>query len=447
MRMDKASLKAGVCAAIDARSAELIYLGRQLQVTPELGYKEYETAALVTEAFDRLGLDYRTGLALTGVRADLAGAAAGPTVAVLGELDALLCHGHPDADPQTGATHNCGHHAQVAAMVGVGVGLLDAGAMAHLAGRVVLFAVPAEEYVELEYRSALREAGKIEFLGGKPELVRLGEFDDVDLAMLVHSMANVPARAFAVGGSMNGFLAKVVHFAGRAAHAGARPDLGVNALNAAALAIMGIHAQRETFREEDTIRVHFIMSKGGDLVNVVPDDVRLELFVRARSLESILETSGKVDRALQGGATMVGATVDIEDLPGYLPLVQDHRLADTFRQNAKTLIGIDGVWPGGHVTACTDMGDLSHLMPVIQPGGGGYEGLNHSVDFRVADEEMAYVLPAKAMAMTVVDLLYDDAQLGRSVVDEFEPKMTKAEYLAYLRGERRADACRSTDGR
>jgi amidohydrolase len=445
--MDKASLKARVCAAIDERSAELVDLGRQLQATPELGYKEFESAALVAQAFDRLSLAYREGLALTGIKAELAGASAGPGVAVLGELDALLCHGHPDADSQTGATHTCGHHAQVAAMVGVGIGLLDAGAMAQLAGRVILFAVPAEEYVELEYRSSLRNAGKIEFLGGKPELVRLGEFDDVDLAMLVHSMANVPARAFAVGGSMNGFLAKVVHFAGRAAHAGARPDLGANALNAAALAIMGIHAQRETFREEDTIRVHFIMSKGGDLVNVVPDDVRLELFVRARSLESIMETSGKVDRALQGGATMVGAAVDIEDLPGYLPLVQDRLLAETFRENAKALVGTDGVWPGGHVTACTDMGDLSHLMPVVQPGGGGYQGLNHSVDFRVADEEMAYVVPAKAMAMTVVDLLYEDAELGRRVVDEFEPKMTKAEYLAYLRGERTDVVQRSTAGR
>jgi amidohydrolase len=277
-------------------------------------------------------------------------------------------------------------------------------------------------------------------MGGKAELVRLGEFDDIDMAMLVHSMPDAPARVFAVGGSLNGFLAKMVQFQGVAAHAGARPDAGVNALNAAALAIMGIHAQRETFKAEDCLRVHFIMTKGGDLVNVVPNDVRLELFVRGRTLEAILETSTKVDRALRGAAMSVGAQVAIEDLPGYLPQVQDTTMTGLFTENAAQLVGAESVFPTPHISASTDMGDLSHLMPVIQPAGGGYTGANHTVDFEVADEEMAYVMPAKAMAMTVIDLLYGDATVAAELVDKHEAKMTKAEYLSYLRGESAEEA-------
>jgi amidohydrolase len=431
--VDKNTLKASVCDAIDDRAAEIVEIGTYLWEHPELGFRETRSAQKVAETFCSLGLDPTEGLALTGVRADLSGVMPGKTVAVLGEMDALMCHGHRAADPETGAVHNCGHNTQVAAMLGVAMGLVDARAMEHLAGQVALFAVPAEEYVELEYRQALRDSGEIGFLAGKPELIRLGAFDDVDLALLIHSMADAPERVFRVGGTMNGFLAKAIRFTGRPAHAGASPEEGINALNAAALAIMGIHAQRETFRDEDSLRVHFVMTRGGDMVNVVPHDVRLELFVRGRTLDSIVASATKVDRALKGGAAMVGAEVTIEDLPGYLPLVPAEPLADVFRENAVALVGADNVSRGGHVTACSDVGDLSHLMPVIQPAGGGYAGRNHTTDFRIVDEEMAYVIPAKAMAMTVVDLLYDGSALARQIDEGYQPKMDKQAYLAHQR--------------
>jgi amidohydrolase len=433
--MDKTTLKTRICQAIDDRAGEIIEIGKTLWEQPEVGFRETRSSQKVAETFRALGLEPIEGQALTGVRADLEGAGPGKTVAVLGELDALLCHRHPDADSETGAVHNCGHNAQIAAMLGVGMGLIDAGAMEHLDGCVALFAVPAEEYVELEFRQSLRDAGKIEFLAGKPELVRLGAFDDVNLALLVHSMADTPERVFSVGSTMNGFMAKTIRFAGRPAHAGASPDQGINALNAAALGIMGIHAQRETFRDEDCLRVHFVMTRGGDMVNVVPDDVRLELFVRGRTLDSIVATSAKVDRALEGAATMVGADVTIEDLPGYLPLIDAGSLTELFEENAAQLVGAENVRRGSHITACSDVGDLSHLMPVIQPSAGGYAGRNHTNDFRIVDEEMAYVVPAKAMAMTVVDLLYDGATVASQIEEAYQPKMDKEAYLAYLRGQ------------
>src|SRR5437660_6439436 len=136
----------------------------------------------------------------------------------------------------------------------------------ELTGRVALMAVPAEEYVELEERLAFREQGQLEFLGGKAEMVRLGAFDDVDIAMMVHTTARSEDGDIAVGGTNNGMLAKFVRFLGRTSHAGGAPDKGINALSAARVAMAGIDAVRETFRDDHHIRVHPIVTRGGDVV-------------------------------------------------------------------------------------------------------------------------------------------------------------------------------------
>ena len=141
------SVKARVVEAVDARRDQLLGLARAILQNPELGYREVETAGLVRRVLDELRVPHRDGLALTGVKALLDTGRPGPTVAIPGELDSIGATGHPHANPETGAAHACGHHCQIAAMLGAGMALLDAGALAELSGRVVLFAVPAEEYV------------------------------------------------------------------------------------------------------------------------------------------------------------------------------------------------------------------------------------------------------------------------------------------------------------
>ena len=159
-----------------------------------------------------LSLPYESGLGLTGVKIVLQGNKPGPTVALLGELDAVVVEGHPMAAPGTNAAHACGHNAQIAGIAGAMLGLVHTGAMENLAGRVVIFAVPAEEYVEIEYRAGLRKQGKITYLGGKPELVKLGHFDDIDLAMLLHAANQPEGKTIAVSPSHNGFIAKMIKF-------------------------------------------------------------------------------------------------------------------------------------------------------------------------------------------------------------------------------------------
>jgi amidohydrolase len=426
-----AELKSRVRRTIDEHAGELEELARRIFAQPELGFKEHRTAGLVHEWFDRLGLAHQDGIALTGTRATLSGGSAGPTVAILGELDSLLCWEHPDRDARTGAVHACGHNAQVATMLGAGLALKEVAP--ELAGRVVLMAVPAEEYVELEERLAFREQGQLEFLGGKAEMVRLGAFDDVDIAMMVHVTARPEDGDIAVGGTNNGMVAKFVRFLGRTSHAGGAPDQGINALSAARVALAGIDAVRETFRDEDHIRVHPIVTRGGDVVNAIPADVRLEMFCRGATVEAIELAHRKVDRALKAGALALGGSVEITTLPGYLPLAHDPNLVAMFRANAVELVGASGVRDKGHGGGSTDMGDISQILPTIHPYAGGASGAGHGADYRIDDYSRAVTNPAKALAMTVIDLLADDAREAKRVKAEFKGHMSRDEYLGYLR--------------
>lgn len=427
------SLKENVSQAIDRRQSDLLRLGADLWKTPELGYREFETAGRFCQELDRLGLQYRSGLAITGVKAILDTGRPGPTIAVMGELDALAVFDHPEANPKTGAVHACGHNAQLTAVIGVAMGLIESGALEKLSGKIAIMAVPAEEYVEIEYRIGLREAGKIEFLGGKPELIKLGELDDVQLAMMTHLTSSPEDRVCGIAESSNGCIAKQMRFIGKASHAGGSPHQGINALAAANIALAAINAQRETFRDEDSIRVHPIITKGGDVVNVIPADVRMETFVRGKTVDAIEAADKKVDRALRAGAMALGASVRIVTLPGYLPQVNDRELTAIYRQNAEARYGAGSFAQGGHRGGSTDMGDVEHILPAIHPFHSGASGSAHGKDYQITNPRLAYLGSAKLMAETVVDLLADDAREARRIVAGAKPKMTKDEYLSFLR--------------
>jgi amidohydrolase len=421
-------LKDRVCAEIDRREQEIVGISDHIMRNPETGYREHRTAAFVASQFERMGLTYRSGLALTGVKARMAGGRPGPTVAIMGELDSLLISDHPLADPITGAAHACGHNAMIGSMIGAGFGLQTV--MEHLGGDVVLFAVPAEEGIELDYRLDLRDQGLIEFMSGKPELVRLGEFDDVDMAMITHTADESQPWITSVGATTVGLTSKRVRFIGKAAHAGAWPEQGVNALKAATLAMTAMDFQRETFRDQDSVRVHWTVVKGGEAVSAVPADVQLEVMVRGRTLDAMVDASEKVDRSLRAGAIAMGCTVEIESVSGVLPMDLDPNLKTLMYDNQVALFGAEHVNTGTTSAAGTDVGDLSHIMPVIQPLATGVRGAPHSNTYYVTDHVIAAVNPAKYMAMTIVDLLYAGAEKARWVLAEAaDSKISKDELL------------------
>ena len=438
--MTRDELKQRVDEAIERHADEIIAVGETIRRHPELGFKESRTASFVEAKFRQLGLLPRTGLAITGVRADVAGGGgSGPTFALLGELDALVVAGHPEADPSTGAVHACGHNAQIAGLVGAAIGLVTTKAVERLAGRVAFMAVPAEEGGDLEWRLDEVRRGRLEFLGGKCELLRLGHLDDVDLAMMIHTTPRPEDGVACVPGSNNGRFGKTARFIGRAAHAGGAPHMGVNALYAAQIALAGINALRETFRDDDTIRVHPILTHGGSQVNVIPGEARLETYVRGRTLEGIRDANEKVDRALRAGALALGASVEIETLPGYLPLRTDPTMARTFRRTADVLFGAGACREAGHRAGSTDMGDLSQVIPVVHPYMGGARGSGHAADYEIVDPHLAYVMPARAMAAVAIDLLWDGAGGAREVIANARPGMTRKSYVEFQRSVRRRE--------
>lgn len=431
--MNTDQIKEKVCSAIEKNSSLLISRAQWLAENPETGFNERKTSGYIEKFFKGLGLKAETGLAITGVKAPLkTGYFEGPNIAVIGEMDALICNTHPEADPLTGAAHACGHHIQVASMMGVAMGLVLSEVTPVLGGNVTFFAVPAEEYIEISKRMKMRNEGKIHFLGGKQELIYRGAFDDVDMGMMIHVEGNHMDPAVAIGKSSNGFIGKTIRYTGREAHAAAAPHEGINALNAAMLGLMGIHALRETFRDEDHVRVHPIITRGGDTVNNVPADVRLETYVRGRTMKSIENTHLKVDRALRAGGDAVGAQTQIQTIPGYLPLACSGEINSLFIENSRHIFPEGSVIDAGHFSASTDMGDLSHLMPCIHPFAGGIKGSLHSEDFRVQDPYAAIILPAKAMAMTLIDLLANKAERGKNILSRFKPVMSREEYINQL---------------
>ncbi len=432
----KQALKDAVCTAIDASRDEIIGLGQRILANPELGFKEVGTARLVAETLRQVGLQPREHLAITGVKAVARCSHPGPTVAVLGEMDALINYEHPFTDPTTGAAHCCGHQAQVASMLGAAMGLLRSGVMEHLAGSIAFMAVPAEEFIEIDYRLSLRKRGQIEFLGGKQELIRLGEFDDVDMALITHSAPLAGEFKIGIGGRGLAFVAKHIRYTGKTAHAALAPHQAVNALNAALVGLMAIHAQRETFTEEEHVRIHPIITRGGDVVNAVPDEVTIETYVRAASTDGLLDANRKVDRALQAGALALGAQLRIENIPGYLPIYNDAQLSTLFKGNGIALVGeehFEGPMQGIEGVS-GDIGDVGHLMPTVLGFARGWSGHAHSASYLIQDEEIAYVLLAKVLAMTVIDLLWDNAAAAKGMVEHHVPRMTKEEYLGLLRG-------------
>lgn len=432
--MDKIEEK--IIKIIDDNREKIVDFARDIYTHAELGYKEFRTAEKFADELKALGLETKEGLAVTGVKGYLnQGKKDNVSLALIGELDALRIPNHKYANKETDGAHCCGHHSQLAGVVGAAIALADKEVADALDGQVVFFAVPAEEYGEIEFKNKLKSEGKIRYGGGKCELIRIGAFDDIDINLAHHT--SIGNDVVIRKGSGNGFVSKVIRYKGKAAHAAGSPHLGVNALNAASIGLTALQYQRETFQDKDTVRVHPIMTKGGDLVNVIPDEAVIETLVRANNTDAILDASEKTDRAFLAGAVAVGAQVEIETMPGYLPtipvdapdeLVEAARLATGGKYDVNVID--DTNKPSG---GSTDVGDVQHIQPVFTFNTGGAVGSGlHSVDFDINDEELAYIVTAKIFALTAYRFLKGGAAAARKLVDDYKPIFTKQEYIDFM---------------
>lgn len=394
---------------------------------PETGYKEYKTSAYMEQNFIKLGYDIVKAKDITGFYTMVDTGREGPTVLVLAELDSVICFSHPACDKETGAVHACGHHCQCSALLGIAGALKEKGVLDELCGKIKLCAVPAEELLEIEYRANLIKDGVIKYLGGKSEFMSRGYFDDVDMAIMVHTGGSV-----GVGDGHIGCIAKKITYKGKASHAGGAPWEGKNALYAATNGLSMANALRETFRDEDKIRFHPIITQGGQMVNAIPDDVKIESYVRGKTYEAIWDCNKRINRALIGSALAIGGNIEIQDFPGYAPEINDKNLKDLVISSARLALGVE-CNIGGLSSGSTDMGDLSCVMPTVQPHSAGARGLGHGNDYEIVDVKKATVDSAKLQIGVLYLLLKDGAQNAKKVIAEFKPRFaSKKEYFDYV---------------
>ena len=417
---------------VDKYRQDILDAERWIWQHPEVGYTEWQTNAYLLEKFRSYGHEPVEAGDSPGFYADVDTGRPGPCLAIMGELDALDIANHPES--VNGMTHCCGHNCQCAEMVGIAAALKEPGALDGLCGKIRLMLVPAEEMIQLEFRKGLIDEGKIKYLGGKPEFMRRGYFDGVDLSLMVHTDNNNDYD-FTCQDGFNGIIAKILTYKGRSSHAGGSPEDGINAQYAATLGLDGCNALRETFRDEDHIRFHPILKGVKSAVNIIPDEMRIESYTRGKGLDAYVSANRKLNRALAAGAVAMGAQLHICDMPGYATEYHDHMFMDLCQKCCEDLSGKEKVkfdhnaWSKGS----SDFGDLTMVMPGVQFYANGHTGLGHGIDFCVADPERACVNPAKAELFIADALLSDGAAKAKEILAQYEPPFASIrEYLDFI---------------
>lgn len=417
-----------LCQVVENHKDTILAAERHIWNNPESGFREWKTHAYMKEQFEALGYSVIEAGNIPGFYADVDTGRPGPKIGIFAEMDSLIVPTHPECDKETGAVHACGHHAQCAAMLGIAAALKAEGALDDLSGSVRLILVPAEEGIELDFRSGLVKDGTIRYTTGKLEFLHRGIMDGVDLSFMVHTAAN--DKIGCIRGS-NGAIMKKATFIGKSAHAGGSPHLGINALYAANLAMNAANSLRETFQEKDTIRFHPIVTAGGGAVNAIPESVSVESYLRGATMESIEKENKKINRAFAGAAAAMGCQLVLQDIFGYAPRNYPSDVFAFAKEAALAVMPEDQVsFTDTWGTGCSDMGDVCMVMPGIHPTAGGAIGKGHGSDYYIADPYLACVVSAKYQITMVYMLLSDGAKRGKELTKDNATKYpTIREYL------------------
>jgi amidohydrolase len=309
-----------------------------------------------------------------------------------GPLHIAICAEY-DALPDIG--HACGHN--IIASAAVGAGIAASRIADDLGLTISVIGTPAEEILGSQS-------------GGKIVLLERGAFAGVHAAMMVH-----PGPLNVLEPGLIAATAFEVEYTGTPAHAGAFPHLGVNAADALVVAQTAIGLLRQQLRPTD--RVHGIVTKGGDAVNVIPAHANASYGVRALVLGDLVEVRDKVFRCFEAGALAAGVSLKISG--GERPYAEgrwDREVSAIFGRNAEMLGRVFDVAPS---PASTDMGNISHAIPTIHPmiGIDSAPAVNHQPEFTAHTVteagDRAIIDGATAMAWTIVDLATDAAVKAR----------------------------------
>ena len=371
-------VKEGVSKEIDSFKNDIIKISDTIHDEPELGYKEFKASKLLTSELERFGFTVVKGIAglPTSFKATFEGQRDGPNVAVLAEYDAL---------PKVG--HACGHNIIAAAAFGAAIGLVKV--MRDIKGTITIFGTPAEE-------------GYAENAGGK--VLMLDEIKKADVALMIH-----PGPGNQVGSETLAREAFKISFKGQAAHAGASPEKGINALEGVLLTFQGINALRQHM--SSNIRVHGIITEGGVSPNIIPEYAFAHLYVRASTIKILEEMVEKVKSCAKGASLATGAKMRFwKTANTYQNTKQNKVLSKIFRENLANL-GVDFREDSPPLRGgSTDFGNVSQAIPSVSAMVSiGEEVVLHSHEAtRATASERAHtalLIASKAIAHTAIDLL------------------------------------------
>ena len=373
--MNIEELKSLVTGEIDARYQQLRGLSLKIHSNPELGFQEFKAVAWLTQHLEENGFSIDRSICELPTAFRGSYGQGNPAIAILAEYDAL-----------PGLGHACGHN--LIGVCAVGAGVASKPAIDRFGGSILIIGTPAEE-----------------LYGGKAIMAERGGFNNIDVAMMVHPGVYDAATTQALA-----CLTLEVEFFGKAAHAAARPEAGINALEAMLLSFTAINSLRQHIK--DKARIHGIITDGGQAANIVPDHSAGNFIVRAEDDAYLDELKEKVLNCFAGAATATGARLEYRwGNIRYAPMRNNLTLAQLFSQNMQSLGHRIHPTDPSKSFGSTDMGNVSQLVPSIHPmvAIAPVEVMVHSPEFASAaaseDGIRGLIDAAKAMAMTVVDLL------------------------------------------
>lgn len=385
-------LELKVIDEIDKSKNKYIDISHSIHDKPELGNKEFFASALLADTLSKEGFSIETGVAGhdTAFIAKRKSNKSGPTIAFLAEYDAL-----------PGLGHACGHN--IIGTLSTASAIALSKVLDEIGGEIRVFGTPAEEGGENG--------------SAKGSFVNHGLLSDVDASLIIHpGNKNYPTGPSLAVDPLD------FEFIGKPAHAAASPHEGINALDAVISLFNGINALRQHVTPD--VRIHGIITHGGDAPNIIPKYAKARFFIRAATRRTCDEVTEKIKNIAKGAALATGAKLNIIAFQNKIDNILINKTFDELFIKKAALLGLEISTEQNKGFGSTDVGNISHVVPTIHPHVkiGPETLVGHTVDFREAavSEEGDYglIVGAKALAITALSLFTNEENL-KAIKEDF----------------------------
>lgn len=348
-----------------------------LHAHAEVGGEEIESSTYLAGLLVDAGFDVERGVAqLPTAFVASTTTAPGPRLAFLAEYDAL-----------PGMGHACGHNASAATSIVAALALATCQREGKVGGTTLVIGTPGEEN-----------------LSCKLPMIKCGVFSGIDAAMMVHAFDRWTSSAITLALDSRHFT-----FTGRAAHAAGAPEMGINALDAVSLTFHGINCLRQ--HVVDGCRIHGIVTKGGELPNIVPALAEANFFIRARDRRYLDELTLRIESCAKGAALMTGARLAVSSNTEGTDNIRINRpFLNLYEANLLRMLDPKSYSPEDVLLGSTDAGNVSYVVPTIHPlaafapPGTGLHTPALAEAARSDDTLHAVGIAATALAQTAIDL-------------------------------------------